>query len=90
MFRSLEERPDAASEMNDLCLQLFDRWCEARSVIALSYLMTAWPIAVPEPPSARHLCDVLRNLMTAHSDCLETDERQIAEKLIGVANQMYM
>jgi hypothetical protein len=37
-----------------------------------------------------HLSDVLRNLTMAHSDCLETDERQIAEKLIGVAKQMYM
>jgi hypothetical protein len=90
MFRSFEESPGVASEMNDLCLQLFDRWCEARSVVPLSYLMAAWPIAVPEPPSARHLSDVLRSLMSAHSDCLETDERQIAEKLIGVANQMYM
>ena len=90
MFKSFEESHDAASEMNDLCLQLFDRWCEARSVVALSYLMTAWPIAVPEPPSARHLSDVLRNLMSAHADCLENDERQLAEKVIGVANQMYM
>jgi hypothetical protein len=90
MFRSFEGTSDVTVEMNNLCLQLFDRWCETRSVIPFAYLMKAWPIAVPDPPSMMHLSDVLRNLTAAHSDCLETDERQIAEKLIGVAKEMYM
>jgi hypothetical protein len=35
--------------VDDLCIALFDRWCERREITPLIYLLHAWPLFPSNP-----------------------------------------
>ena len=39
-------RQKIADELNELCLALFDGWCERRCVIPLANLLHGWPLGL--------------------------------------------
>jgi hypothetical protein len=39
-------RQKIADELNELCLALFDGWCERRCVISLANLLHGWPLGL--------------------------------------------
>jgi hypothetical protein len=64
-------------ELERLCLPLFDRWCERKSVLPLAYLMSAWPII-----SLSRLLHALRALLQYHPQTLTPDEYQVVAQIL--------
>jgi len=70
--------------IDDLCMILFDRWCERRCVLPLVYLMHGWPITTRTFRVLQHLSDTFKDLETFHAETLASEERQILSEVIGL------
>ncbi|WP_207004955.1 hypothetical protein [Trinickia mobilis] len=84
MFTVDLKRGDA-NEIDQLCLRLFDSWCERRSVIPLAYLMHAWPIPAASPLATIRLQRTLRGLQQFHDDCLTHDDHHVIEQVLAIS-----
>ncbi|WP_207005673.1 hypothetical protein [Trinickia mobilis] len=73
-----------AEEMEQLCLRLFDGWCERRSVIPLAYLMHAWPILTTSRLAGIRLQSALQDLQQFHSSSLTQDDHRIIEQVLAI------
>lgn len=73
------------AEIEDLCILLFNLWCERRSVIPLAYLMHSWPAPTLTSHFVRRLSETLGDLVTFHHDTLAIDERKLIFELLKVA-----
>jgi hypothetical protein len=60
--------------VEQICLTLFDRWCEQRNVLALAYLMYGWPLSCDDPSLVRRLVQSLRELVEHHHESLRNEE----------------
>lgn len=60
--------------IDDLCIQLFDLFCERRRVIPLAFLMRCWPIAGDALYRVSRLADTMDELITSCGDQLSGDE----------------
>jgi hypothetical protein len=78
MTRDFSET-NVLEEIDQLCLLLFDNWCERRSVIPLSYLMHAWPILKGVPLARMRLLNTLQELRQFHPDSLSIEDHQVIE-----------
>jgi hypothetical protein len=58
-------------EITALCMQLFDSFCERRSVLPLAYLMHAWPLTEANEKGFRMLRQSLRDLSLWHAAEIE-------------------
>lgn len=83
-----DTQPKLAAEIASLCIVLFDRWCEKRSVVPLAYLMHTWPIVKPTPPLIRRLSSTLRELVIFHADALDAEDHQMVRDVIEMANRL--
>jgi len=83
MFTVALSREDT-NEINQLCLRLFDGWCERRCVIPLAYLMHAWPIPTASPLARIRLQSTLRDLKQSHADSLTQDDHHVVEQLLAI------
>jgi hypothetical protein len=72
----------SAREMERLCLQIFDRWCEQRNVIPLAYLFHAWPIVMSDRVARTRLLNTLQDLRHFHADALTPDDESVIERLM--------
>ncbi|MFM0593352.1 hypothetical protein [Paraburkholderia dilworthii] len=70
-------------ELNEQCLQLFDIWCERRSVIPLCCLMRVWPILNSARSSRLRFFDALRDLAQWHDEALSHEDRDIVLRLLA-------
>ena len=68
----------------EVCLKLFDRWCERRNVLALAYLMHGWPLANDTPSLATRLLQSLRELKEHHPEVLLSEERALLGLILTV------
>lgn len=50
--------------VENICLTLFDRWCERRNVVALAYLLHRWPLVDDSPIWSDGYCRHFMNLTT--------------------------
>jgi hypothetical protein len=70
--------PDTKSQdlsfADEVCMILFDGWCERRNVTALAYLMHAWPLIDDDLLLRRRLLQSLRELEKYHQDALLENE----------------
>ncbi|PRX28171.1 hypothetical protein B0G75_112114 [Paraburkholderia sp. BL18I3N2] len=66
MVPYLSERENSIEHVNAMCLRLFDRWCESRSVVPLTYLLRGWPMMDGDPETLRRLGTALRELRRQH------------------------
>jgi hypothetical protein len=66
MVPYLSERENSIEHINAMCLALFDRWCETRSVVPLTYLLKGWPMMNSAPETLRGLATALRELRRQH------------------------
>lgn len=71
--------------MDRLCVHLFDRWCEHRSVIPLVYLMQAWPIVTATEFARTRLNRHLRELLHFHPESLTREDRQVIAEILAVS-----
>lgn len=69
-------------EINQACTALFDRWCERRNVIGLTYLMSAWPLLAENSAVVRRLLMCLTELRKYHTDCLFDEELGLVDAAI--------
>lgn len=83
---------DAVSHLNatgehlvlteQICLTLFDRWCEQRNVLALAYLLHAWPLVGNAALQTRRLLQSLRELTEYHREILLSEELDLLGVLL--------
>lgn len=71
MIAELAEYRNAVESIDEICLHLFDQWCESRSVTPLAYLMHCWPLTDRRAPSVKRLCETLWELGRQHPDALD-------------------
>jgi hypothetical protein len=76
---------EAIDEIDELCVSLFDLWCEHRRVVPLAYLMHSWPIANRDYFFVKRLFNTLNDLVTFHGDSLTTYEHKLIHHLLEVA-----
>jgi len=68
--------------IDEICQSLFDRWCERRNVVALAYLMHAWPLLIGGPHIVKRLLQSLRELKEHHSELLSWEERAMLRLIL--------
>ena len=66
---------------DEVCMTLFDGWCERRNVTALAYLMHAWPLIDDDVLLIRRLLHSLRELEKYHQDALLENELVLIDLL---------
>ena len=77
-----------AAEVERLCCALFERWCERRSVIPLTFLMRNWPIVSPSTPNFHSLSLSLVELANCEEDTLDIDDRKMILKIVWITNHI--
>ncbi|WP_321813947.1 MULTISPECIES: hypothetical protein [unclassified Paraburkholderia] len=77
-----------AAELEQLCAALFERWCERRSVIPLTFLMRNWPIVSPSTPNFHSLSLSLEQLAICEDDALDLDDRKLILQIVWIANHI--
>jgi hypothetical protein len=83
--RPLEMSDLDALEMEEICLALFDSWCETRSVLPIAYLMHAWPIVDRSRFGAVRLAATLRDLIKFHPQSVSAKEKDSIVRVIELA-----
>lgn len=68
-------------QVDDLCMTLFDRWCERREITPLIYLLHAWPLVPSKPHPVRRLAATLRDLSTFHMETLDDMDRKLIDNV---------
>lgn len=68
--------------IEQICLTLFDQWCEQRNVLALAYLMYGWPLTNDDPSSVRRLLQSLRELGEHQHETLPSEEIALIDLLL--------
>ncbi len=82
---SLDE-PGRRGHVDDLCINLFDRWCERRELLAFTYLLHAWPLVPSARPPLRRLSVTLKELLTFHADALDELDRELIADIQHLAD----
>lgn len=83
---SVDVDRDRHGQVNDLCIALFDRWCERRELIPLTYLLHAWPIVPSARPPLKALSATLDELLTFHADALDERDRELFANIQHLAD----
>jgi hypothetical protein len=68
-------------QVDDLCIALFDRWCERREITPLIYLLHAWPLFPSNPYPVKRLGAALRDLSTFHTETLDDMDSELIENI---------
>jgi len=78
----LDVNSQRSAFVEQICLTLFDRWCEQRNVLALAYLMHGWPLTGDDPSLTRRLLQSLRELGEHHHEALLSEETALVGLLL--------
>ncbi|TDY21950.1 hypothetical protein B0G81_2190 [Paraburkholderia sp. BL6665CI2N2] len=81
---SLQDNRSSKLEIDDLCMVLFDRWCERRSILPLAYLMHSWPMPTKAFQVIQRLSGTLKELELFHADTLTAEERRLLGDLVDL------
>jgi hypothetical protein len=68
-------------QVDDLCIALFDRWCERREITPLIYLLHAWPLFPSNPYPVKRLGAALHDLSTFHAETLDEGDRELIDNI---------
>jgi len=68
-------------QVDDLCIALFDRWCERREITPLIYLLHAWPLFPSNAHPVKRLGAALRDLSTFHTETLDDMDRELIDNV---------
>ena len=71
-------------QIDDLCIALFDRWCERREITPLIYLLHAWPLFSSKPRPVKRLAAALRDLSMFHTETLDDMDRELIDNVHAV------
>jgi hypothetical protein len=78
----LDARSQRLLFVEQICMTLFDRWCEQRNVLGLAYLMHGWPLTGDDPSMARRLVQSLRELWEHHHETLLSEDAELLGSLL--------
>ena len=78
-----QENDDHLANLNDLCHALFESFCERRSIVALAYMMHAWPLVNDQPGVYRRLLQTLADLRRWHEAELNDTERFLTARILS-------
>ena len=73
------------TEIDSVCMLLFDDWRERRAVLLLTYLMRAWPFVSPSRQAAEHLILTLQDILRYHDDSLTDGDRELIARAVAFA-----
>ncbi|MBP0588303.1 hypothetical protein J8I87_00910 [Paraburkholderia sp. LEh10] len=73
-------------QVDDLCIVLFDRWCERREITPLLYLLHAWPLLPSTPHPVRLVCSALRDLSRFHREALDNEDQELIASVLALAD----
>ncbi|RDK00994.1 hypothetical protein [Paraburkholderia lacunae] len=88
MIPYLSGRENEVEYINSICLNLFDTWCENRSVTPLGYLLHCWPLLDSGPRAIRRLGDTLRELRKSHPETLNVKTSQALRELADCVDEI--
>jgi hypothetical protein len=71
-------------QVDDLCILLFDRWCERREITPLLYLLHAWPFLSSTPHPVRHVSSALRDLSRFHREALDNQDQELIASILAL------
>jgi hypothetical protein len=71
-------------QADDLCVALFDRWCERREITPLTYLLHAWHLFPSKPHPVRRLAATLRDLSMFHAEMLDDMDRELIDNVHAI------
>jgi hypothetical protein len=71
------------TEFGEPCVELFDSLCERRNVLALAYLMHAWPLIEQSVWTCQRLRGTLIELKDAHSSDLIESEKKLIDQIVA-------
>ncbi|WP_342954327.1 hypothetical protein [Paraburkholderia sp. JHI869] len=78
-----QEKEDYLANLNDLCHALFESFCERRSIVALAYMMHAWPLVTDQPGVYRRLLQTLADLRRWHEAELNDTEKFLTARILS-------
>ncbi|MFL9935464.1 hypothetical protein P0D88_41755 [Paraburkholderia sp. RL18-103-BIB-C] len=70
--------------VDDLCIALFDRWCERREITPLIYLLHAWPFFPSKSHPVKRLSAALNDLTRFHAETLDDKDRELIDKVQAI------
>lgn len=79
--RGLDAEFRLRGQVDDLCIALFDYWCERRELTPLIYLLHAWPFLPSTPRAVETLSAALRDLRIFHEETLDDLGRQLIDDI---------
>jgi hypothetical protein len=74
---SLHDDYRLRGQVDDRCIELFDRWCERRALTPLIYLLHAWPFFPTTSRAVERVSKSLHELLAYHPDALDDSDRQL-------------
>ena len=69
--------------LNALCTQLFESFCEHRSVLPLAYLMHVWPLVEDSEEGLCMLRQGLLDLQQWHADEIDATENLLISQIVS-------
>jgi hypothetical protein len=78
---SLANESALYKKIDELCTVMFDRWCDRRELLALVYLLHAWPLVPSSPRPVKTLLASLCELSTFHAEALDDFDRRLINDL---------
>ncbi|MGT2477266.1 hypothetical protein [Paraburkholderia terrae] len=72
-------------QVDELCIALFDRWCERRELTPLLYLLHAWPFFPSTPEPIKAISAALGDLSRFHREALDIRERELIARVFALA-----
>jgi len=82
-----EDQSRLRKQLDDLCIELFDRWCERRELTPLLYLLHAWPFLPSTPHPVRGVSAALRDLSTFHKEALDDHDQRLIASVLSLAHE---
>ncbi|WP_157768624.1 hypothetical protein [Burkholderia ambifaria] len=79
---------DEIAEIDEICCWLFSEWCDRRSIIALAYLLQAWPISIYGDKNLEKLLDSIKCLYYFHIDLFSPSAAGKVEKLFDAIERV--
>jgi hypothetical protein len=67
--------------VEELCIALFEHWCERRELIPLAYLLHVWPFLPTTPHAVGALSAALHDLLVFHDEAIDDRGRQLIDDI---------
>ena len=81
-------RENTVERIDELCIRLFELWCEERKLVPLAYLLHCWPLTGHDAGAIKRLADAMSDLSRFQPGKLSTRESIVVREVIGSAREV--